>query len=112
MIKQAFVIMPFSETNSKHNSEYWRDFFENFVKPTVEKFGYSCRRSSAQPANIVKDILTELLNTDLVIAVLTDFNANVWYELGVRHSIRRGTIMIIEEVRVPPSLNKSNNFPQ
>lgn len=94
--------MPFSSTSEKHSEAYWTDFFEKFIKPTVEKFGYSCKRSCAQPSNIVKDILTELLNADLVVAVLTDFNANVWYELGIRHSLRQGTIMIIEDgIKVP-----------
>jgi hypothetical protein len=31
------------------------------------------------------------------LAVLTDNNPNVWYELGVRHCLRQGTIMIIEK---------------
>ena len=97
MEKRCFVIMPFSQTTEKHTEKYWSDFFEKFVKPSVEKFGYSCRRSQAQPSNIIKDILTELLDADLILAVLTDFNANVWYELGIRHARRRGTIMIIEE---------------
>jgi CheY-like chemotaxis protein len=96
-MKHCFVIMPFSQTTEKHTEKYWTDFFDKFIKPSLEKFGYSCRRSQAQPSNIIKDILTELLDADLVLAVLTDFNANVWYELGIRHARRRGTIMIIEE---------------
>lgn len=97
MTKSCFVIMPFSKTSEKHTEKYWTDFFEKFIKPSVEKFGYSCRRSQAQPSNIIKNILTDLSNVDLVVAVLTDYNANVWYELGIRHSQKRGTIMIIEE---------------
>ena len=97
MTKHCFVIMPFSKTTGEHTEKYWTDFFDKFIKPSIEKFGYSCRRSQAQPSNIIKDILTELLDADLVLAVLTDFNANVWYELGIRHARRRGTIMIIEE---------------
>lgn len=97
MPKRCFVIMPFSQTNEKHTALYWDNFFLKFIKPAIEKFGYSCSRSKAQPANIIKDILKELLEVELVLAVLTDFNANVWYELGIRHALRRGTIMIIEE---------------
>ena len=37
------------------------------------------------------------MDADLVLAVLTDFNTNVWYELGIRHALRKGTIMVIEE---------------
>lgn len=97
MTKQVFVIMPFSGTSEEHSEKYWTDFFEEFIKPTMQKFGYSCKRSQTHTSNIVKDILVELLNADLVIAVLTDSNVNVWYELGVRHARRNGTIMVIEE---------------
>ena len=97
MAKRCFVIMPFSETTERHTAAYWDNFFSKFVKPSVERLGYSCSRSIAQPTNIIKDILKELLNADLVLAVLTDFNANVWYELGIRHALRKGTIMMIED---------------
>jgi CheY-like chemotaxis protein len=97
MAKRCFVIMPFSTTSEKRTTAYWDSFFFSFVKPSVEKFGYSCKRSSAQPANIMKELLRELYEADLVLAVLTDLNANVWYELGIRHALRKGTIMMIEE---------------
>lgn len=97
MARHCFVIMPFSATTEKHTALYWDNFFSKFVKPSIEKLGYSCSRSKAQPSNIIKDILKELLNADLVLAVLTDFNPNVWYELGNRHALRKGTIMMIEE---------------
>lgn len=94
--------MPFSATSEKHTKLYWDNFFSKFVKPSIEKLGYSCSRSKAQPSNIIKDILNELINVDLVLAVLTDFNANVWYELGIRHAVRKGTIMMIEDRQDPP----------
>ncbi len=89
--------MPFSATTPEHTAAYWDNFFSKFVKPSVERLHYGCRRSKAEPSNIIKDILKELYDADLVLAVLTDFNANVWYELGIRHALRRGTIMTIEE---------------
>lgn len=45
----------------------------------------------------MKDLMQQLMQAPVVLAVLTDFNANVWYELGIRHSLRKGTIMMIEE---------------
>jgi len=102
MTKRCFVIMPFSATTEKHTAAYWNDFFFKFVKPSIEKLGYSCSLSEAHPSNIIKDIFRELLNADLVLAVLTDFNANVWYELGIRHALRKGTIMMIEEGKKLP----------
>jgi hypothetical protein len=44
----------------------------------------------------MKAIVKELVTSDMVLAVLTDYNANVLYELGTRHSLKRGTIMMLE----------------
>jgi hypothetical protein len=96
-IKTSFVIMPFSGTTEKHTEDYWTRFFSDFLKPQLERRGYVSIRSQAQPESIVKGIMKYLHESDLVIAVLTDFNANVWYELGVRHSLRKGTVMMIEK---------------
>jgi hypothetical protein len=94
--KHCFVIMPFSKTVDKHTAEYWDSFFSNFIQPAVENLGYTCKRSSAKPGNIMKAIVNDLVNSDLVLAVLTDYNPNVLYELGTRHSLKRGTIMMLE----------------
>ena len=45
--------------------------------------------------DIRTDMFQELLFADLVVAELSLDNANVWYELGVRHALRaRGVIQI------------------
>lgn len=93
--KHCFVIMPFS-TKGTRPDRYWDNFFSDFIKPSVEKLGYTCTRSSADPGNIMKAIVNELVNSDVVLAVLTDYNPNVWYELGTRHSLKHGTIMMLE----------------
>jgi hypothetical protein len=97
MTKECFVIMPFSETTKEHTKEYWDCFFKEFIKPALCEHGYKARRSTATPENIIKGIIQDLQSSNLVLAILTDCNPNVWYELGVRHSLRKGTVMIIEE---------------
>lgn len=95
-------MMPFSQTSESHTADYWTRFYECFLKPQIESRKYACRRSKAQPESIVKGILRDLYDADLVVAVLTDHNANVWYELGIRHALRIGTVMLIEEgQRIP-----------
>lgn len=95
-MKTCFVIMPFSET-SGHTQAHWTWLFDEFIRPSVEAHGYRCVRSAASPRNIIAGIVHELFTVDVVLAVLTDFNPNVWYELGTRHSLRRGTIMVIDK---------------
>src|SRR3990172_625605 len=98
----CFVIMPFSRTTDDHDSRYWTTFFKNFLVPTLNELGYECVRSDAGPNNIEKKIVHNLCVSDVVLAILTDFNPNVMYELGVRQSIGFGTIMAIEKgKRVP-----------
>ena len=107
MSKKCFVIMPFSKTTDDHTEEYWTEFFHQFIQPTVENLGYECVRSVARPKNIIKGILEQLVSADMVLAVLTDNNPNVWYELGTRHALRSGTIMMIEEgQRIPFDINQ------
>lgn len=94
--------MPFSTTTKAHTGAYWTEFYSDFIIPGLRAHGYEARRSSVSLNNITRDIITDLAYSDLVLAVLTDENSNVFYELGVRHSLRKGTIMILEEGRKPP----------
>lgn len=101
-MKKCFVIMPFSETTKEHDEAYWNNFFEKFIKPALAAYSYEVEKSVAAPNNITKQIVRELAMADLVLAVLTDGKPNVFYELGVRHSLRQGTIMILEEEKQRP----------
>ena len=60
-------------------------------------------RSNAKRGNFVKDIVGKLQDYDLVIADLTGSNSNVFYELGIRHTLTNGTIMINQDVKHLPS---------
>jgi hypothetical protein len=97
MPRTCFVIMPFSTTTSCTEEE-WTWIFENVFKPAVESAGldYECRRSVATRGNILASILEELEDAYVVLADLTDHNANVFYELGVRHSLKDRTILVAQ----------------
>jgi hypothetical protein len=93
--RECFVIMPFSATDSCSEQE-WTQVFDSLIKPAVENcgLGYRAFRSSATRGNIVGAIMESLRDAHVVIADLTDQNPNVFYELGVRHSLRDRTILI------------------
>ena len=57
----------------------------------------------AVPGTITSDILTRIMHSDVVVADVTYPNPNVFYELGLRHACRVGTIIIRENSgpRVP-----------
>jgi len=98
MPRTCFVIMPFSST-STCNEEEWAFIFEKVVKPSIEGAGldYTCRRSVATRGNIVGAILRDLNDSHVILADLTDRNANVFYELGVRHALKDCSILIAQK---------------
>ncbi|WP_295421750.1 TRAFs-binding domain-containing protein [Sulfurovum sp.] len=68
-----------------------------YIKPALETAGLKVFRADEEQraGEIRKDMFFELLVADLVVVDLTIDNANVWYELGVRHALRaRGVVLI------------------
>ena len=102
--KKCFVIMPVSKTKSC-TTRQWTNIFDEMIKPAVvgSKLGFTCERSKPRTGNLIKDILNKLNMADVVIADLTDMNPNVFYELGVRHTLRNRTILIAQDMKYVPS---------
>jgi hypothetical protein len=95
--KRCFVIMPFSQTKG-HDADYWTRHFNYYLKPLIEKNkAFEACRSQPIRGDIASQIITELGNSDVVVADLTDYNPNVLWELGVRQSYKHGTITIAEK---------------
>lgn len=114
---KIFVIMPISQSTEKHTKKYWSDFYKRLEIIILDKIGDDIRelfktdnitveRTESPQGNIVKHIIENLNFSDLVIAVLTDNNVNVFYELGIRHALRNNTIMLNQSgQKIPFDLN-------
>src|SRR5262249_16853541 len=100
--KDVFVIMPFSSTATCTELQ-WTEIYENVFKPAVEDCGYSCERAMPETGSLTKSIVDRLRNSWLVLADVTDRNPNVFYELGVRHSLSNRTIIITQDSNYVPS---------
>lgn len=100
--KSAFVIMPFSETETYTESE-WTDIYENVFRPAFEACGYPCERGIPSSGSLVGQIIEKLKNSTIVLADITNRHPNVMYELGVRHSISMNTIVASQRVEDIPS---------
>ena len=100
--KEVFVIMPFSSTHSCTESE-WTDVFENVFQPAIEVCGYSCHESTPNTGSLICSIIEQLKNAWIVLADITDRNPNVFYELGVRHSLSNRTIIVSQNTEDIPS---------
>ncbi len=97
MAEICFVIMPFSKTSEEHTEEYWTKHFESFVKPLIEiNTGLETHRSQALRGDVLRQIITNLVVSRVVVADLTDHNPNVFWELEVRQSFKHGTVTIAE----------------
>src|SRR6185503_906521 len=100
--RDAFVIMPFSST-AACSAKQWTEIYENLFKPAVEECGYSCERAKSKTGSLIKSIIEKLRTSRIVLADITDRNPNVFYELGVRHSLSKRTIILAQGVQHVPS---------
>lgn len=100
--KNVFVIMPFSPAKTCTEAE-WAQIYETIFRPAIEECGYLCERTRPETGSLIRTIIEKLKNSTIVLADLTDRNPNVLYELGVRHSISKRTIMVAQSIDDIPS---------
>src|ERR1051325_562316 len=90
---RAFIIRPFGTKNDIDFDKVQ----ELLISPALEAIGAEGRTTIdiVKAGNIRVDMFRRLLTADLVIADLSIHNANVFYELGIRHALRDyGTFML------------------
>lgn len=86
--------MPFSSTESKTEKD-WKRIFDTIFKPAWEEGReIVCERAVIQRGSIPKSIIESLYFSDIVFADLTDSNISVYYELGIRNTLRKPTMMV------------------
>ncbi|MFQ5822154.1 MAG: DUF1566 domain-containing protein [Candidatus Heimdallarchaeota archaeon] len=94
--KVCFVIMPFSDER--------KEVYTYGIKPACQMAGFTPIRVDELTGhfNINRKIIEHIFSSDVIIAELTDKNPNVYYELGVGHTIDNKTIMIVQNTRDLP----------
>ena len=101
--KICFVIAPIGEPGSdiRKRSD---QILEHIIRPAVESCGYKAVRADEipKPGMITNQIIRHVVEDPLVIADLTGQNANVFYELAIRHFVRKPLIQIINKVEDIP----------
>ncbi|HXQ37170.1 MAG TPA: hypothetical protein VN843_24385, partial [Anaerolineales bacterium] len=98
----AFVIMPFGKKKGGDGSPYdFNAIYETLIKPSLELAGFEAFRADeeASSGDILTDMFQELLLADLCIADMSIDNANVFYELGIRHAFRKRGVVHIQAGR-------------
>lgn len=89
----CFLVMPFNKQR--------KDLLENVVKPKVEKeCGLNVLKSGdIQEPNqkIMENIWTYINQSYVVIADISDKNPNVFYEIGICHTLGKPVILLCDE---------------
>jgi hypothetical protein len=87
-----FMVMPFAPE--------FTPIYEEHIKPSAEGLGYTIRRGDDffRKTSIMTDIWSAINNSKLIIAECTGRNANVFYELGIAHTLDKAVIMLTQKV--------------
>lgn len=93
--KKCFVIMPFSERSGKRPLGFFDEVFDSLIKPAAEAAGFDVYTANKDGSDVIQStIINELLDSDIVLADLTDHNPNVLFELGVRLTLEKPVAII------------------
>ena len=102
--KSCFVIAPIGDEDSDIRTR--SDQVLKFViTPAVTQRGYEkpVRADKISEAGVITtQIIEQIVEADLVVADLTGHNANVFYELAIRHAIKKPVILLIEAGEIIP----------
>jgi hypothetical protein len=88
-----FVLSPFKDP--------FNIIFNDHIKPTIEQIPNSiCLRADNIYGNkpIIEDIWKSINEAKIIIAELTDRNPNVFYEVGVAHTVGKEVILITQSM--------------
>jgi len=93
--KTCFVISPIGDANTSIRQRA-DTLLKYIIKRVLEEpeFDFDVRRADEiqKPGLITQQVIERVVNADLVIADLTGHNANVFYELAIRHAARKPAI--------------------
>lgn len=95
----CFVLMPFADTHDL------QEVYVKHVKPVVEeRCGLRCERADDihGASGIMQSVWESINRARFVIADLTARNSNVFYELGIAHTLGKPVIMITQSMDYVP----------
>ncbi|WP_198353626.1 hypothetical protein [Sphingomonas sp. MA1305] len=92
----CFYVTPIGEAESEQR-KHSNLFLENIVEPAIRTLGLSVVRADQidKPGMIGRQIMEYLFRSRLVVADLSFHNANVFYELALRHLARLPIVQVI-----------------
>ncbi len=104
----AFYITPIGELGSEQR-EHSDLFLGSIVEPALETLKLKVVRADKidRPGVITKQVIEYLFKSRLVIADLSYHNPNVFYELAIRHMLRKPVVQIMRSAdKIPFDVNQ------
>ena len=98
MLPLCFILMPFGKKlASDGRSVDFDAVYERLIKPAVVAAGLEPLRADEEQVGgvIHKAMFERLILCEFAVADLTTANANVFYELGLRHAVRSWTTQLL-----------------
>ncbi len=92
----AFMIMPFAHE--------FTAIFDEHIKPVVQSLNLTIERGDASVDNrdIMSEVWSQICAARVVIADCTGPNVNVFYELGIAHTLGKPTLIITQDIAKMP----------
>lgn len=94
---KCFIVMPFG----RHELE---ELYKEFLLPALEECDLECRRGDDIFGSnaIMEDVRASIASADLVIADLTGQNPNVFYEVGIAHTLDKPVLLLSNSMEDVP----------
>jgi hypothetical protein len=88
--RSVFVLSPLSEP--------FHTLYNSHVRPVVEGLGYTCMRAEDIYANkpTIEEVWKGINEAQIVIADMTDRNPNVFYMVGMAHTVGKQVILLTQ----------------
>src|SRR5262245_25743315 len=96
---RAFVIRPFGKKKDSSGLEIdFETVHKDLIAPALAATGLagSTTGEIVESGNIREDMFALIIEADLVICDITVHNANVFYELGIRHALRKKRTILVK----------------
>jgi len=99
----CFVIAPIGEAESEIRKRS-DQVLKHIIRPATGECGYRAIRADqiSEPGMITSQVIQHVVEDPLVVADLTGRNPNVFYELAIRHALRRPLIQLIQRGQALP----------
>lgn len=89
---KVFMVMPFSNKIANDN-------YSHSISPICEQFDLEIRRADEifSTSQIYDDIINEIQNASIIIVDISQKNPNVYYELGIAHTLKQKRTIIVTQ---------------